>query len=395
MTPGPPSAAQRRGVEFLSRGQPLAARQAFDEALTAGQDDVLTRLGLAYASQALGDAAAAREAVDAALALDAGNLRALLLKGELVLADGDERAAAAFFQAALNSAPAAAGLPPDLQHSLQQAQATVVRLAGHFEATVRRHLAALPAALAAAGGGASARFEQSLDLLLGKKALYLQQPRLYCFPQLPHIQFFDRAQFPWLDAVEAATAEIREELLAVLQQPDSFSPYVERDPTRPQIVQDGLLGNPDWSAFYLWKNGSRIEANAARCPRTLQALAGAPMPQIPGRSPSILFSQLRPGARIPPHHGFVNTRLICHLPLIVPAGCGFRVGNETREWREGQAWVFDDTIEHEAWNRSEHTRVLLLFEIWRPELNAEERARVSALFEAIGQHQGSAGEWGI
>ena len=101
---------------------------------------------------------------------------------------------------------------------------------------------------------------------------------------------------------------------------------------------------------------------------------------------------LRPRTRIPPHNGLVNTRLICHLPLIVPPGCGFRVGNETREWVEGKAWVFDDSIDHEAWNDSDQTRVILLFEIWRPELTEEERALVAAMFEEIAA-AGSLPKW--
>jgi aspartyl/asparaginyl beta-hydroxylase (cupin superfamily) len=91
----------------------------------------------------------------------------------------------------------------------------------------------------------------------------------------------------------------------------------------------------------------------------------------------------------------VNTRLICHLPLIVPQGCELRVGNETRQWVEGKAWVFDDTIEHEAWNRSAETRVILLFEIWRPELTAEERMLVDAMFTAIDDHSGQKPQWEI
>ena len=94
-------------------------------------------------------------------------------------------------------------------------------------------------------------------------------------------------------------------------------------------------------------------------------------------------------------NGFVNTRLICHLPLIVPASCGLRVGNETRTPIEGKAWLFDDTMEHEAWNDSDQTRVILLFEIWRPELTAEERRLVSAMFEAIDAHSGEKAAWGI
>ena len=395
MAAPPPGLAQQRGIHHLNHGQPLQARQAFEHALVDVPADVLAHLGLAYACAALHDAAAALAAVNAALALDSRNLRALLLKGELVLKGGDERSAAAFFNAALNSAPPLADLPIDLQQSLQRAQAALQGLGRSFETSLRRYLAESASSHCAT----SSRFDHALDLLVGKRELYRQQPRLFCFPELPHIQFFDRALFPWLDAVEAATESIREELLAVMNQPqaegEAFKPYVASDPTRPALNPGGMLDNPDWSAFFLWKNGEAVEVNAARCPRTMRALAHAPIPHIAGRSPSILFSRLQPGAHIPAHNGFVNTRLICHLPLVVPPGCRFRVGNEVREWRVGQAWVFDDTIEHEAWNNSDQTRVVLLFEIWRPELTVDERALVSSLFEAIGQHQGSSGEWGI
>jgi aspartyl/asparaginyl beta-hydroxylase (cupin superfamily) len=104
----------------------------------------------------------------------------------------------------------------------------------------------------------------------------------------------------------------------------------------------------------------------------------------------VLFSLLRPGAHIPAHTGIINTRLIVHLPLVVPPDCQLRVGNETRTWEEGKAWVFDDTIEHEAWNRSGETRVILLLEIWRPELNATERQLVGAMLEAIDAFRGGA-----
>jgi aspartyl/asparaginyl beta-hydroxylase (cupin superfamily) len=96
-----------------------------------------------------------------------------------------------------------------------------------------------------------------------------------------------------------------------------------------------------------------------------------------------LFSLLRPGTHIAPHHGLLNTRLICHIPLITPPGCRLRVGNEVREWEQGRALIFDDSIEHEAWNDSAETRVVLLFEIWRPEIEEDERRALTAMFEAI------------
>jgi aspartyl/asparaginyl beta-hydroxylase (cupin superfamily) len=151
-----------------------------------------------------------------------------------------------------------------------------------------------------------------------------------------------------------------------------------------------LANNPDWSACFLWKNGEPVPENADACPKTLAALERAPLTRIPGRAPSILFSLLRPGVRIAPHTGFINARLICHLPLIVPPRCGFRVGNDVREWVKGKAWVFDDTIEHEAWNLSDETRVVLIFDVWRPELTDEERGLVAALIEAVDTYGGIA-----
>jgi aspartyl/asparaginyl beta-hydroxylase (cupin superfamily) len=172
-------------------------------------------------------------------------------------------------------------------------------------------------------------------------------------------------------------------------------PYVQGESRRPQNDQDGMLNNPAWSAYYLWKDGAVVPDHAARCPKTMEALAHAPLTGVKGRSPAVLFSLLRAGAHIPPHNGYVNTRLICHLPLIVPGSCSLRVGNDTRALVEGKAWLFDDTIEHEAWNASDRTRVILLFEIWRPELTDEERRLVSAMFETIDAYGGNTSAWGI
>lgn len=144
-----------------------------------------------------------------------------------------------------------------------------------------------------------------------------------------------------------------------------------------------MVGDPRWGACYLWQAGEPVAEIAARAPRTMAALDHAPVPRIAGRSPMALFSRLRPGMHIVPHHGFLNTRLICHLPLIVPDGCSFRVGNQTREWQEGRLLIFDDSIEHEAWNRGTADRVVLLFEVWRPEITPEEREALTVMFEYI------------
>ena len=157
-----------------------------------------------------------------------------------------------------------------------------------------------------------------------------------------------------------------------------------------------MTDNPDWSAFYLWKNGAgrarERRALPADLPRHGATSRSPTSPTARHRSCSRCFA---PGARIPPHSGLVNTRLICHLPLIVPPGCGFRVGNDTRTPVEGKAWAFDDTIEHEAWNNSDRARVILLFEVWRPELTEDERGLVRAMFDAIDAYSGQKPSWSI
>jgi hypothetical protein len=383
-------ALARAGAEALRRGDARAARDSFEPLVAAGQADASACIGLAMACRRLEDPKAAHAAVDRALALEPANLRALILKADHLAEEGDARAAASFYMRAAKLSPPAHELPADLRGEVGRAQAKFQQYAEQVETFLRDRFAG-----AGFAKGSSQRFAQSLELLFGRRQIYFQQPRYYYFPELPQIQFYERNRFPWLDKVEAATDAIRAELLEVLEDESAFKPYVQGDPKRPRKGQGGMLDNPDWSAFYLWKNGEAVERNTARCPNTLAALEEVPLPRVTGRSPSILFSLMRPGAHIPAHNGFVNTRLICHLPILVPGHCLFRVGNEVREWSEGKAWVFDDTIEHEAWNRSNRTRVVLLFEIWRPELTEEERDLVRDMFQAIDAMGGEDTAWGI
>ena len=334
---------------------------------------------------------AAIEAADRALAADPRDLRALIAKGDALSGMGDDRAAASFYTSALHGAGDGKGLTPPVIAELRRAQAAVQAQAQRFEV----HLAASLAAAGFDAATSSDRFALSLDLMAGRKRLYQQEPRFYLFPGLPQIQFQPRETLPWLAAVEAAAGEIRAELDGLLAEPGLFRPYVEPRTDRPNTDASGMLSNPDWSALFLWKDGEEQPEIARRCPRTMAALAEVPLCRVPGRTPSILFSKLKAGARIPPHHGLINTRLICHLPLIAPPGSRFRVGNDTRDWREGQAWAFDDTIEHEAANDSGQDRTILIFDVWKPELSEEERALVSALFQAVDGYGAGGQAWGV
>jgi aspartate beta-hydroxylase len=393
--PPDPGARLQSAMAALREGRHAEARRLFEALATARPGDATAHLGLAYALVGERDTASAAAAVDRVLELEPRNLRALVLKGDLLQRSGDVRNATAYYQAAvrgaqaIQSAPGAQPLPADLAREVARADAACRHEAGQLESSLREKISSL------APGAASARFEQSLDILFGRRKIHVQEPRQFYFAELPQIQFYPRERFPWLDRVEAATSEIRDELKAVMRDERAFAPYVQSVPGRPKPPESTMLDNPGWSAFYLWKDGALVPENAARCPQTLAALDGAPLNRLPQRSPSILFSLLKPRTHIPPHNGLVNTRLICHLPLIVPEGCRFRVGNETRRWEEGKAWVFDDSIDHEAWNDSDQTRVILLFEIWRPELSQQEQALVQALFTSLDSQSGQKPSWEI
>jgi aspartate beta-hydroxylase len=359
-------------------------------ATPAAPANAATLLELARACRERGDAGGEGQALDRLLATQPRHIPALVRRADLYAAAGDARSASSFYLMALRSAPAS-GVTKETAALLARAK----EACDHFALDYREYLQRSLAAKGFDPASSSPRFAQSVDLILGQKKIYLQQPKYYYFPGLPQVQFYERSLFPWFDDVEAATADIRAELEAVLDEPGAFAPYVQGHANRPKKDEMGMLNNPAWSAYYLWKNGEPVAENAARFPKTMRALRNAPLAHVPNRSPSILFSLLRPGAHIPPHNGLVNTRLVCHLPVVVPGKCRFRVGNETRDWVEGKGWAFDDSIEHEAWNGSDRTRVILLFDVWRPELSDEERKLVVSLFEAIDAHSGKKPDWEI
>ena len=374
----------RQGVAALQANRPEDARALFAQVTASGRANAQIWLLHAVACRDADDPVGQEAALDALLALDPRAVRGLVMKGDCRRNAGDIQAATSFYRTALRIADGQ-NLPPDLVAELQRASREVAEAESGYSRFLDQALSRQGFAAAAR----SPRFQQSLDILSGEKQVYLQQPTTYFFPGLPHIQFYEAADFPWAAAMEAAAGEIRAELIALLQERrEAFVPYMRPEENRPGDPHFSLMNNPDWSALYLCDNGALDAEMIARCPRTWAAVQAAPLQRINHWGPAVMFSLLRAGARIPPHHGMLNTRLVCHLPLIVPEGCGFRVGNETRAWEEGKMLIFDDTIEHEAWNEGAEDRVVLIFDIWRPELSAAERAAVTAMFGALDEYRG-------
>jgi aspartyl/asparaginyl beta-hydroxylase (cupin superfamily) len=328
---------------------------------------------------------------DARLNQRRDDIEALIAKGDALARRTDNRAAASFYHSALGLARSSqpeTSLVQRLAPMLAHAQTMATRLAADFRATIERALIGAPPRLIDAG-----------EIMFGVKSAnnapsfmkpYPQQPTSFFFPDMPLTGFFDPARFAWAASVESLAKDILAEALPLLENGVGFRPYVETNKSRPQGDAHGLLDNPDWSTLSFWENGSAMAENCARCPSIARAMTDIiPLCHIGVRAPNVVLSLLRPGARIPPHTGMINTRLICHLPLIVPPRCGFRVGSETRSWEVGKLLIFDDTVEHEAWNDSDKDRLILIFDVWRPELTEDERLGICSLFDAIENYQGS------
>jgi aspartyl/asparaginyl beta-hydroxylase (cupin superfamily) len=372
--PQSPHAWNLLGVIQMETGDVAGARTSFAALARLDPQAPVVWLNLGRAHEAAGDHAAALRAFDEALAREAYLLPALLAKGRALIALGQTADALALTRAFLGGIADDGAFPPAIRAQLAEARAFV---AAQAERSADRYLAAIEEVGAAYPEADLGRARVYAEQRAGRRRIYQQQPTGGHFPFLPAFEYFDRALFPWFEALEAQTPAIRGELLSLWAEDDpSFRPYVAYDAGTPVNQWAELNHSPRWSAWFLWEDGVRNDAHLARCPATAAALAKVPLLDVPGKAPSVMFSVLQPRTRIPPHTGSSNARTTVHLPLVVPEGCGFRVGGETREWREGEAWAFDDTIEHEAWNESDRPRAILILDVWNPLLTEAERAAV-------------------
>jgi aspartyl/asparaginyl beta-hydroxylase (cupin superfamily) len=360
-----------------ARGELSLARTLLERQAQLGPSAAVW-LKLGSLCAAMGELERALAAVHKALALTPLDFTALLSKASLL-----ERMAVAGAGEAYGRALAqkpAGPLPAALARAVAHAEQVHAAHVAACDQKLTQRLASVSAAATATERRRIARFQSNT---LRQTKVYHSEPSHFHFPGLLEREFHDRDAFPWLADLEAATAIIAAEFatVAAAERAD-LVPYIRYPDHEPLRQWAALNNNRDWTAIHLWQYGRTIEANASYCPRTLEVLAKLPQPRIAGCSPNAVFSVLAPGTHIPPHTGVTNTRLLCHLALVVPEGCWFRVGAERRQWERGKAFVFDDTIEHEAANTSNEVRVVLIFDVWHPGLNELEREAVRLLMEA-------------
>jgi len=364
----------------LSTRDFAGARAALTRLVAQDKTNIAGWLNLAGVQRQLGNSEGALDALREVLRIDPRNFPALLMTATLFERNGDLKQAAAMYGIALAQAP-----------PIDKLDAATVQAITHARSVHQKHTAELNDFIRDNVAGVQSqctsverkRIDKFIGTTLRLNKRFQQDPTHYYYPGLPSIEFYEREEFPWLEEFEASTEAIQKELATILREDErEFAPYIHYDDHQPLDQWRELNHSPRWTAFHFFESGKPVDARCRRAPKTLQAISRLPQAEVPLRSPAAFFSVLQPRTRIPPHTGVANFRLVVHLPLILPSQCGFRVGSETREWRLGEAWVFDDTIEHEAWNDSDQTRVIFICDIWNPRLSEDERVAISQIIAA-------------
>ena len=386
-SPGEPEALCIVGLSALRAGQAARATALLGAAARLEPRNAVTHQHLGRAQEASGDPAGALASYRAALQLQP-ELHVARLQLAAALERAGERASATIqYARALEDAQSQGRwLNPDTTPAALRplVEAAVLAVRRGTQEAYARLLEPLASRY---GRAALARVERCIRIYLHEEeAAYpdpRQRPMFLFFPGLPASAYLDRSLFAWLPQLEAATDAIRAELQALLPSTTGR----ERVFTSDELEQANLRGldqPPSWNGYYFWRHGEGRADNRAACPATAAALASLPLSHVRGHGPEVLFSVFTPGTHLLPHRGVTNSRLVGHLPLLVPADCALKVGGELHHWQEGRVVVFDDTYEHEAWNRSARTRVVLIFDLWNPYLTEVERLAVADLVGAIG-----------
>lgn len=368
-------------------GDLAAAEDALARALAPRPADPVLLRNLGAVRAAAGRVDAAAEALRAAAAADPGSCLPLLelavVFAEAGRSDDAVRAGRAAWavEPRLPDPVAADALPapiPELARRVRRIgrEWLAARCDAVFGAVRARHgndvdLARIEAALRVYQGYAPERYSHPL-----------QRARTLYLPTLDARAWFERAEFDWVPAIEAATPDIRAELLAVVAEGGGTEPYLATAP-EPGAEWDALAGHDAWNSFFLYKKAARVPENCARCPRTEAAVLAVPTARSHGVPGEAFFSMLKPRTRIPPHHGYTNTKLVVHLPLVIPPGGHLKAGEVARTWTEGECLIFDDSFLHEAWNGSDRMRAVLIFEVWHPGLRPHEQDAVGGVLDAI------------
>jgi hypothetical protein len=358
-----------------ARGDYRAARLLLQKATGLVHDRFELWIKFAAMCRATSDPQASLLALDRALTINPFDFSALMMRATLLDQSGRVEEAGLGFGRALAQMPDRP--PAQLQPVIDVARKKYVSWQDQQSAKLIN--------AAKANAEITPRITRFIDNIIGRSQPDRVGPTHYCFPDLEEIPFHSFDKLPGLAALSEKTDAIKSEFETFIALDRAeLTPYIRYPQSVPLEQWAALNHNKDWTALHLIERGIPNAGNTANCSKTMAAVSTLDQPQIAGAGPNIMFSLLAPNTHIPPHYGIANVRLVCHLPLTVPNGCWFRVGDDRREWCVGEPWVFDDTIEHEAMNPTDQLRVILIADVWHPDLDNNEKQAISAIIGAGG-----------
>ncbi len=385
-----PDSVRLRAAALMADGKSESAVRLLEDAAVAGNAPYGIRSALAMCQMAAGDRRAAAETFRGVLADRPQDFVARLAYAECLDLLGEGDLALPEYFRAVNVAQAQgrwlsdATTGPAMRGRVKRAM-DVIDLGRQalFERVLQPHVDAF-------GRDGMARVAEAMRIYVGTQATPQgdprQRPKFFWMPSLPPTPFFQRSDFDWYEALEASTPAIGEELHAAFRTGRELAPFLQIDDKNAE--EDYLGGDPQsrsWDAIFFYRHGERHAQAHVDCPQTSMALQGVPLTQIADHAPEVLFSVLAAQTHIKPHYGVTNTRVVTHLPLVIPQGdCALVVGGLTHAWQAGRCITFDDTFLHEAWNRTDQRRVVLILDTWNPFLTEEECIALKDLIEQIG-----------
>lgn len=210
----------------------------------------------------------------------------------------------------------------------------------------------------------------------------MQRPELFYIPHLDDTVVFRSEDLDWAEELQGQYEEIKTEILANLSVDEDGEPYLNEDIGVSGEDWDRIVKTMNWAAVHFYKRGVANEETLKKYPKTVEALKKIPLADMHGLPMEAFISILKPRTKIPPHFGVSNSPLTVHFPLVVPGDCALKAGNETCRHVEGEVFAFDDSYLHEAWNNTDEPRIVLIFELWHPDLTEAEKQAVRATFSA-------------
>lgn len=382
-------AARAVAAFAIERGDLDTAFEQLGAALKFAPSDAAVQLEYAQVLWRRGNPDLALQAIETLLTRDAEHHVAWLVLGQIREAGGDQHGALRAWHQAITRALKAGhwrdreSMDPRIVEAVSGCIEKLNR--GRRELLFRsfddvRH---------AYGARAVARVEHALRAYLGEASSPppdpRQRPKFFYFPGLPDGPYHDPLLQPWAPLLCDAWTELREEALTLLAEDRDFESFLGlRRGQRADGYVGGTNPNASWDAYFFYRHGQRFDEHHRRCPKTSAVLESVDLCHINRQAPEVCFSLLRPQSTIVAHYGVTNTRLVMHLPLIVPPDCALNVlGAAEHHWKPGELMMFDDTYQHEAWNRSDEPRLIVLMDCWNPHLSEPEKTAVKLLVEAI------------